>query len=46
MCKKQTLVSHGSSESEVISLDGGMRMDGIPALSVSGIGLLKYYIVH
>ena len=31
MCKKQTLVSHSSTESEVISLDAGWRMDGILA---------------
>ena len=31
-CKKQTSVSHSSTESEVISLDAGLRMDGIPAL--------------
>ena len=28
MCKKQTSVSHSSTESEVISLDAGLRMDG------------------
>ena len=32
MCKKQTSVSHSSTESEIISLDAGLRMDGIPAL--------------
>ena len=32
MCKKQTSVSHSSTESGVISLDAGLRMDGIPAL--------------
>ena len=32
MCKKQTSVSHSSTESEIISLDAGFRMDGIPAL--------------
>ena len=31
MCKKQTSVSHSSTESEVISLDAGLRMDGVPA---------------
>ena len=31
MCKKHTSVSHGSTEAEVISLDAGLRMDGIPA---------------
>ena len=29
MCKKQTSVSHSSTESEVISLDAGLRMDGL-----------------
>ena len=32
MCKKQTSVSQSSTESEIISLDAGMRLDGIPAL--------------
>ena len=31
MCKKQTSVSHGSTESEIISLDLGLRMDGFLA---------------
>ena len=31
MCKKQTSVSHISIESEVISLDAGLRIDGIHA---------------
>ena len=30
MCKKQTSVSHSSTESEIISLDAGLRMDGKP----------------
>ena len=34
MCKKQTAVSHSSTESEIISLDAGLRMDGIPALDL------------
>ena len=34
MCKKQTSVSHSSTEAEVISLDAGLRMDGIPALTL------------
>ena len=41
MCKKQTAVSHSSTESEIISLDSGLRLDGIPALElwdlISGI---------
>ena len=32
MCKKQTSVSHGSTESEIISLGAGSRMDHILAL--------------
>ena len=32
MCKKQTSVSHRSTESEIISLDAGLRMDGLLAL--------------
>ena len=34
MCKKQTSVSHSSTESEIISLGAGLRMDGIPALDL------------
>ena len=34
MCKKQTLVSHNSTESEIISLDAGLRLGGIPALDL------------
>ena len=34
MCKKQTSVSHSSTEAEMISLDAGLRMDGIPALDL------------
>ena len=34
MCKKQTSVSHSSTESVVISLNACMRMDGIPALDL------------
>ena len=32
MCRKQTSVSHSSTESEIISLDAGLRLVGIPAL--------------
>ena len=32
MWKKQTSVSHSSTESEIISLDAGLRMDGVLAL--------------
>ena len=34
MCKKQTPVSHSSTESEIISLDTGLRLDGITALDL------------
>ena len=46
MCKKQTAVSHSSTESEIISLDTGLRLDGLPALEpwdliVSVLGSVK-----
>ena len=34
VCKKQTCVSHSSTEPQIISLDAGLRMDGIPALDL------------
>ena len=34
MCKKQTAVSHSSTESEIISLDAGLKLDGLPALKL------------
>ena len=34
MCKKQTAVSHSSTESEIISLDEEFRLDGFPALDL------------
>ena len=34
MCKNQTAVSHSSTESEIISLDAGLRLDGILALDL------------
>ena len=34
MCKKQTSVWHRSTESEIISLDAGLRMDGLVALEL------------
>ena len=45
MCKKQTSVSHSSTESEIISLDAGLRLDGILALDfcdliVSVLGIM------
>ena len=34
MCKKQTAVSHSSTESEIVSLDTGLRLDVLPALEL------------
>ena len=34
MCKKITAASHSSTESEIISLDTGLRLDGLPALEL------------
>ena len=34
LCKKQTSVSHSSTESEITSLDAGLRIDGLPALEL------------
>lgn len=34
ICKKQGAVSHSSSEAEIISLDAGIRLEGIPALGL------------
>ena len=34
MCKKQTSVSHNSTDSQIISLNAGLRLDGIPALDL------------
>ena len=34
MCKKHTSASHSSTEAEIISLAAGLRMDGIPALTL------------
>ena len=47
MCKKQTAVSHSSTESEIISLDTGLRLDGLPALEfwdliVSVFGIISH----
>ena len=32
--QEQTAVSHSSTESEIISLDTGLRLDGLPALEL------------
>ena len=34
MCKKQTAVSQSSTESEITSLDTGLRLNGLPALEL------------
>ena len=34
MCEKQTSVSHSSTESEIIFLDAGLRVDGVLALDI------------
>ena len=34
MCKKQTSISHSSTESEIMSLDAGLRMDGLLGLDL------------
>ena len=34
MCKKQTSVSQSSTDAEIISLDAGLRLDGISALDL------------
>ena len=34
MCKKQTAVSHSSTESEIISVDTGLRLDGLLVLEL------------
>ena len=34
MCKNQACVSHSSAEAEIISLDAGLRIDGLPALDL------------
>ena len=34
LCKKQTAISHSSTESEIISLDTGLRLDGLLVLEL------------
>ena len=45
MCKKQTSVSHSSAESEIIFLDAGLHMDGIPALDLWGLVIEVFHSV-
>ena len=33
VCKKQTVVSHSSTESEIVALDSSLRLEGLPLLS-------------
>ena len=42
MCKKHTSVSHSSTESEIISLDAGLRLDGIPVLDIRDLIVLVF----
>ena len=37
MSTKQTSISHSSTESEIISLDTGLRLDGLPALELKDL---------
>ena len=45
MCKKQTSVSHRSTEAEIISPDAGLRMDGIPALTLWDLVIQVFHYV-
>ena len=45
MWKKQTSVSHSSTEADLISLDAGLRMNRIPALDLWDL-LNEYFIPH
>ena len=42
MCKKQTSVSQSSTESEIISLDAGLRLVGIPAFDLWDLIVLVF----
>ena len=44
MCKKQTSVSHSSTESEIVSLDTGLRFDGLLALELWNLIVLSLEI--
>ena len=39
MCNKQTAVSHSSAESEIISLDAGLRTDDLPTFQFGDCAL-------
>eukprot|EP00959_Pyramimonas_sp_CCMP1952_P244677 5114488-Pyramimonas_sp.AAC.2 len=36
VCKKQTVVSHSYTESEIVALDSALRFEGLPLLSFWG----------
>ena len=42
MCEKQASVSHSSTESEIISLDAELTLDGIPALDLWDLIILVF----
>ena len=44
MCKKQISVSHSSTESEIISVDAGLRMDGLLAFDLWDMWSLRCYV--
>ena len=37
MCKKQIAVSHSSAESEILSLDAGLSVGGVPSSTIAGL---------
>ena len=41
MCKKQTDVPHSTTESEIISLDTGLRLNGLPVLELRDLIFLS-----
>ena len=43
VCRKQTPVSHSSTEAELISLDAGLCMDEIPALDIWDLALEVFH---
>ena len=42
MYKRQSAVSHSSAESEIVSLDAGLRTDGIPSSTILGVRVWKH----
>ena len=45
MCKKQISVSHSSTAAEIISFDAGLRMFGIPALTLWDLEIEVFHSV-